>query len=148
MFQGVFTPSSAMLIDSPVETSKQNLLDFFEIISESQKGPVVGWERRNHTRVDYPHPVFLTPLDANGNPQLDETFGVLGRQISEKGFDFYHKEPIAHKLVIVSFEFSPGRWLGAKLKLNWCRFGRHGYFENGGQFLETVESPFGIGVID
>ena len=80
MFQGVFTPSSAMLIDSPVETSKQNLLDFFEIISESQKGPVVGWERRNHTRVDYPHPVFLTPLDANGNPQLDETFGVLGRQ--------------------------------------------------------------------
>lgn len=122
--------------------------EFFELLSQNYVGKQVNWERRYGSRVDYPLPVFLTPIDGQGIVLVDESFGVLGRQISESGFDFYHKEAIPYRLVIASFEYSPDRWLGVKLKINWCRFGRHGYCENGGQFLEIVDSPFGIGPID
>ena len=120
----------------------------FELILESHKNRGVTCERRNYPRFDYSMPVFLTPLDEAGEPQLDETIGVIGRQISEKGFDFYNKDPIAAKFVIASFEFSPNRWLSLKMNLKWCRFGRHGYFENGGEFLEVVDSFLGVGLID
>ena len=128
--------------------SQQTVSQSFQLISESRQNRPVSLEQRNSARIDYTSPVYLTPLDEKGDPQFDDSFGVLGRQISEQGFDFYHKDPIPHQIVIASFEYSPSRWVGIKMKLKWCRFAKHGYFENGGEFLETVDSPFGIGVVD
>lgn len=130
------------------QTKTQTLNHFFELISESQMGRQIQVEKRNSRRIEYPYPIYLSPLDVTGVPILEESYCVLGRHISERGFDFYHKEPIADKYVIASFEFSPNRWLGVKAELNWCRFGRHGYFENGGTFSHVVDSPFGVGQID
>lgn len=81
----------------------------FELILASHKNRSVTCERRDYPRFDYSMPVFLTPLDEAEEPQLDETIGVIGRPISEKGFDFYSKDPIAAKFVIASFVFSPNR---------------------------------------
>ena len=127
---------------------QQSLYRFFEVLSDCQGGQTVKVERRNSVRIEYPYPIYLTPMDEFGNADLEESFCVLGRHISERGFDFYHKDPISLKKVVASFEYSPNRWLAATADLNWCRFGRHGYFENGGTFGNVVDSPFGIGRID
>lgn len=124
------------------------LQECYQLLCDSRQFYSAGIEKRNSARQDYPHPVYLTPLDPAGQAELDESYGVLGRRISDRGFDFYHREPIVDKFVIASFEYSPNRWIGIKMKLNWCRFGRHGYFENGGEFLEVVDSPFGVGLVD
>lgn len=128
--------------------SQQTISQSFQLICESRQIRSGSLEQRNSARFDYASPVYLTPLDAKGRPLFEDSFGVLGRQISEKGFDFFHKDPIPHQFVIASFEYSPSRWVGIKMKLKWCRFAKHGYFENGGEFLETADSPFGIGVVD
>ncbi len=98
--------------------------------------------RRNH-RVPFPHPIYVTPVDAEGNQALDETFVVLGKHLSEHGLDFYCQMPIPHRRVIASWEFGPGRWLALLMDLSWCRSNHHGWYENGGRFLQAVESPLG-----
>jgi hypothetical protein len=110
------------------------------VLSAKQPGSQLG-ERRKEKREAYPYPVYLTPVDKDGNILLADTVVVLGKHISELGFDFYHREPLPYKRVIVSFEKSPHRFSSLLLDLTWCRFGRHGWYDNGGRFIATVESP-------
>ena len=98
-------------------------------------------ERRRELREPYPYPVYLTPLDRAGGILRDETVVVLGKHVSELGFDFYHREPLPYRRGIVSFETRPNHWVGMLLDLTWCRFGRHGWYDNGGRFLASVVSP-------
>lgn len=99
------------------------------------------FERRRDARFPYPHPVHLTPLDRDDLPQTAETFVVLGKQISEQGFDFFHRLPIAERRVIASLPNGTNGWIGLRLELTWCRFNRHGWYDNGGRFLGLVDSP-------
>ncbi len=124
------------------------IVQWFGLLRDSQHASLAITERRNSERINYPFPVFLTPYDSMGDLKTDDSFGVIGRQLSPKGFNFFHREPIAEKRVVASFEYSPDRWLGMQLELNWCRFGRHGYFENGGEFTSVVDSPLGVGPIN
>ena len=145
MDQSVYTMNAL----SPLpQKNAAAIVKWFDLLRDSQRIRLSIAERRNSERIPYPFPVFLTPYGSEGELSTEESFGVIGRQISQKGFDFFHREPIADKLVVASFEYSPDRWLAMKLKLTWCRFGRHGYFENGGEFLCAVDSPLGVGPID
>lgn len=98
-------------------------------------------ERRREKRHPYPYPVYLTPVGRDGLTPISQTVVVLGKHLSDHGFDFYHREPLPHRRAIVSFEPSPGTWIGLLLDLSWCRFGRHGWYDNGGRFLGVVQSP-------
>ena len=98
-------------------------------------------ERRREKRFPYPYPVYFTPVAKDGITPLGETLVVLGKHLSEHGFDFYHREPLPYRRAIISFETPPGRWIGVLLDLTWCRFGRHGWYDNGGRFLGLVPSP-------
>jgi hypothetical protein len=102
-----------------------------------------GLEQRREQRYPYPYPIYLTPLEHEaGRP--GETFVVIGKQISPHGVDFYFREPIAHRRVIASLYAGEQGWIGLVLELAWCRFSRHGWYENGGRFLSVVESPVEI----
>lgn len=98
-------------------------------------------ERRREKRHPFPYPVYLTPVGRNGVSQAGETIVVLGKHLSELGFDFYHRDPLPHRRAIVSFEAGRGKWVGVLIDLSWCRFGRHGWYDNGGHFLAVVPSP-------
>jgi len=98
-------------------------------------------ERRREKRHPYPYPVYLTPVGRDGLTPISQTVVVLGKHLSDHGFDFYHREPLPHRRAIVSFEPAPGTWIGLLLDLSWCRFGRHGWYDNGGRFLGVVQSP-------
>lgn len=98
-------------------------------------------ERRREKRHPFPYPVYLTPVARDNSTPIGETIVVLGKHLSELGFDFYHRDPLPHRRAIVSFEATSGVWIGVLLDLSWCRFGRHGWYDNGGRFLSVVPSP-------
>jgi hypothetical protein len=102
-----------------------------------------GRERRREERHPYPYPIYLTPLDAPRG-RRDETIVVIGRQLSLHGIDFYHRDPIPHSRVIASLDAHEQGWIGLLLELTWCRFNRHGWYDNGGRFLAVVDSPLEI----
>lgn len=98
-------------------------------------------ERRREKRHPFPYPVYLTPVGRDNLTPVGQTIVVLGKHLSEHGFDFYHREPLPFRRAIVSFEPTRGSWIGVLLELSWCRFGRHGWYDNGGRFLTIVPSP-------
>ena len=102
-----------------------------------------GKERRREERYPSPYPIYLTPLDTPQGKR-DETIVVIGRQLSLHGVDFYHRDPIPHTRVIASLDAHEQGWIGLLLELTWCRFNRHGWYDNGGRFVAVVDSPLEI----
>jgi hypothetical protein len=98
-------------------------------------------ERRREKRHPYPYPVYLTPVGRDGTTPAGPTIVVMGKHLSEHGLDFYHREPLPYRRVIASLACGSGHWVGLLLDLSWCRFCRHGWYDNGGRFLQSVDSP-------
>ena len=98
-------------------------------------------ERRLEKRSPFPYPVHITPVESDGQSQVGETVVVIGKYLSELGFDFYHREPLPHRRVIASFEMPNRIWIGLVLNLSWCRFNRHGLYDSGGRFTGVATSP-------
>jgi hypothetical protein len=96
-------------------------------------------ERRREWRQPFPYPVHLTPVDPDGKRLVDEMQVVIGKHLSELGFDFYHYQPLPQRRAVVSFELSPDNWTALLIDLTWCRFSRHGLYDSGGKFLEVTQ---------
>ena len=111
-----------------------------QVLAATQQTPT-GPERRREPRHPYPYPIHLTPLNRAGTPMTDETFVVIGKHLSDHGLDFYHREAVAYRRVIASLDGGEAGWIGLLLELTWCRFTRHGWYDNGGRFLGAVASP-------
>ena len=103
--------------------------------------PYNGSDRRREPRLPYPYPIYLTPLSPAEQPLTDETVVVIGRHLSEHGLDFYHREALAYRRAIASLDAGRLGYIGLLLELTWCRFTRHGWYDNGGRFLAAVPSP-------
>jgi len=98
-------------------------------------------ERRREARYPYPYPLHVTPVNSDGSAAVEETFVVVGKHLALHGVDFYSRQPLAHRRVIVSIDCGVEGWIGLLVELTWCRFGRHGWYDNGGRFLQVVPSP-------
>ncbi len=111
-----------------------------EIVRQHRPRPV-GGDRRCDRREPFPYPIHITPLADDGSILKEETIVVLGKHLSERGLDFYYEAPLPYRRVITSWECRDGSWLALMLDLRWCRSMRHGWYENGGRFLQVVPSP-------
>ena len=120
--------------DQQIRSRVQQVLQYFRYRPHAS-------DRRCDRREPFPYPIYVTPIAADGSALKDETIVVLGKHISERGLDFYYQAPLPHRRVIASWECSDGRWLAIVLDLKWCRSNRHGWYENGGRFLQIVDSP-------
>src|SRR5262245_12916078 len=98
-------------------------------------------ERRRESRYPYPSPLHLTPFGEDGLPEVLRTFVVIGKHLAPHGVDFYCGQPIADRRVIASLDCGIEGWVGLVLELGWCRFNRHGWYDNGGRFTAVVPSP-------
>jgi hypothetical protein len=98
-------------------------------------------ERRRETRYPFPYLVHLTPVDCDGVTPRGESIVVVGKHISQRGLGFYHPKPLPYRHMIASLESGSGHWYGFLIDLNWCRFTRQGWYESGGRFLQTADSP-------
>lgn len=98
-------------------------------------------ERRREKRHPYPYPIYLSPVSRDGRTPEGKTIVVVGKHLSEHGLDFYHREPLPYRRVIASLACGSGTWVAMLMDLSWCRFCRHGWYDNGGRFLHAVTSP-------
>ena len=121
--------------DQRIRSQVQQLLQQFRHSSPAA-------DRRFDRREPFPYPIHITPISGDGSPDLDGTIVVLGKHLSERGLDFYYQDPIPHRRVIASWECSNGHWLAMVVDLRWCRSNRFGWYENGGRFLQVINSPF------
>jgi hypothetical protein len=98
-------------------------------------------ERRREARYPYPYPIHLTPFDQSGRPDLNRSFVVIGKHLAPHGIDFYCSQPLAERRVIASLDCGGLGWVGFIVELTWCRFSRHGWYDNGGRFVSVVPPP-------
>jgi hypothetical protein len=98
-------------------------------------------ERRREARYPYPYPIPLTPYLLDGSPDLERNFVVIGKHLAPHGIDFYCRQPLADRRVIASLDCGRDGWVGLVVELTWCRFSRHGWYDNGGRFIAVVEPP-------
>jgi hypothetical protein len=98
----------------------------------------IGGERRREHRFPYPYPIRLTPMTTDGSVSPAESVVVLGKHLTEHGVDFYFTEPLPYRRAIASFERGGREVVHIVMDLTWCRFGRHGWYENGGRFLHLL----------
>lgn len=80
-------------------------------------------------------------MDANGKAPTGPPTTVVGKHLSERGLGFFHPQPLANRLVVVSLEKGDGRWFSFLLDVHRCRFTRQGWYESGGRFLAAVNPP-------
>ena len=97
-------------------------------------------ERRRDRRYAFPYPIALTPIEFPGSqqPLSDKRFVVVGKHLSERGLDFYHSQAISYRRVLAEFETPKHPTRRLVLELRWCRFGKLGWYENGGRFVGVV----------
>jgi hypothetical protein len=98
-------------------------------------------ERRRELRYPFPYLIHLTPVGDDGESPCGESVVVVGKHLSERGLGFYHPKPLPYRRMIATLESSNGVRLGFIIDLSWCRFTKHGWYESGGRFLQSVLSP-------
>ena len=98
-------------------------------------------ERRVDQRYPYPHLIYLTPLGEDDLTPVGDSIVVVGKNLSEQGLGFFYHQPIPYRRVIASLEIQSGQWVGFLTDITWCRFTQHGWYDNGGRFLQAVPSP-------
>ena len=95
-------------------------------------------ERRQEHRYPFPYAMLVKPADEHCHVIGEEPISIIGHHLSEQGFDFFSKEAIPHRYLIVSFPIGENQTAELLLNLNWCRFGHLGWYENGGKFEQAV----------
>jgi hypothetical protein len=98
-------------------------------------------ERRSEQRYPYPQLITLWPMEPDGETVSGPTMTVVGKHLSERGLGFFHPQPIANRLVVVSLERGDGRLVCFLLDIHRCRFTRQGWYESGGRLLAAVSPP-------
>ncbi|MEM8865067.1 MAG: hypothetical protein AAGF31_05920 [Planctomycetota bacterium] len=95
-------------------------------------------ERRQASRIAIPLLLQLTPLTEEGCPLAGETSTAVGKDLSRSGVSFYHREPLPHRHVQISFEDPRLERLCVEVELNRCRFSNLGWYESGGRLLRIA----------
>jgi hypothetical protein len=125
--------------DAPVagETDRTTLANQVESLL-SRLNPSVTPERRRDERFAIPVLFRLTPLDADRQPIECESLIVVGKNISRRGFAFFHERPIPHRRAVIALA-QPGLGVfSAEIDVSWCRFRRPGWYESGGRLVRAI----------
>ena len=109
-------------------------------VSNAQPARYQNERRRDH-RYPFPHPIRLTPLAPDGVPMEHCEIVVIGKTLTERGLDFYHIEAVPYRHAIAWLPCGGNHWIGLTVELTWCRFNRHGWYDNGGRFVAVVDPP-------
>lgn len=102
--------------------------------------PAGPFERRREQRYPLPKLLQLRPVGPDGRTSIGATITASGKHISETGLSFFHPQPLAYRLVIVSLEKADRSRTEFLLDVDWCRFTQLGWYESGGKFLKMPET--------
>lgn len=105
---------------------------------EERKG-LHAHEQRTSDRYPLSRLFELTPWDIGANQAAGDTLAVVSRNLSLDGLGFYHRDALTARHAIV--QLSPGSDHPALLmKLEWCRFLRPDWYDNGGRFIRIART--------
>ena len=121
-------------------SSEQNIVRCVQLALRIASPDWLQQERRRERRHPFPYPVRLQPVNAEGDHVADSVV-VVGKHIANHGLDFYYLQPIPHRRVVARFESVGCATVEILMDLTWCRFGKHGWYENGGRFLSALKLP-------
>jgi hypothetical protein len=101
-------------------------------------------ECRADRRYPFPYVMHLTPVREIDGPdnEVKTSIVIVGKHLSRHGMDFYHRDPLPYRRMVVSMEDSLGRWVRLLMDVSWCRFIRNGWYASGGRFLRVVDTPW------
>jgi hypothetical protein len=100
--------------------------------------PSVSRERRRDERFAIPLLFKLSPLDTGQRASEHESIVVVGKNVSRRGFSFFHEQPISHRRAILEL-VQPGLGeFAAEIDVTWCRFTKPGWYESGGRLVRPV----------
>jgi len=97
-----------------------------------------GRERRRERRTPFPQLFKIAPTDPQCGTLQGEPIVVVGKHLSPGGIDFYHCEPLPFRWVTAWLEGDGGQRHAVLVELLWCRFNKHGWYENGGRFVRLL----------
>jgi hypothetical protein len=108
------------------------------VLGDSQPLRIAA-ERRRESRYAYPYPIHLLPFGSAEDLGEVAPLVVVGKHLSNHGVDFYSAHPISYRRAVVCFAGRGGPDIRLLMDLTWCRFCGHGWYENGGRFLQVME---------
>ena len=98
--------------------------------------------QRSEKRHAFPYLVRLLPVDPESLEKVDEPLTAVGKQISQQGLGFYHKEPLPFRHVVVTIADGDFKTpVHLLMDLTWCHFRAAGWYESGGRFIRRVSDP-------
>jgi hypothetical protein len=95
-------------------------------------------ERRVRDRFPIPYTFRLTPLDTEGNPIVDDTTTVVGKDLSLIGIGFSHDHELPSKRVIISLNHPKVGNFAVEAEIVWTRATPLGLYESGCRLVKTV----------
>jgi hypothetical protein len=100
--------------------------------------PAVSQERRRDERFAIPVLFKLSPLEIGGRASGPDSIVVIGKNVSRRGFSFFHEQPLPHRRAILEL-VQPGLGeFAAEIDVTWCRFTKPGWYESGGRLVRPL----------
>ena len=131
-------PALRIRAQRPLPSALQEIERSVQLILGGTGAGQPVFERRRAKRYPFPYPIRLIPMSNDGTVLIDEAMFVLGKHLSLHGLDFYGSRPLPYRFAITCFDCGGGRRLQLLMDLTWCRFCHHGWYENGGRFLQEI----------
>ncbi len=110
-----------------------------QTLIDSLSPPRPGVDRRHDRRYPFSQQITILPVEGNDASQCGEPIEVVGKNISQRGLNFYHPKAMPHRKVIAIMETPATGRIALLVDLKWCRFTRQGWYESGGRLLKVVE---------
>ena len=95
--------------------------------------------RRAQTRLAIPRLIQLTPMTDDGQHAAGPSIHVVGKHLAPLGIDFFHHQPIGHRLACLQLEISSSETVSLLVRLAWCRFLKPGWYDSGGRFTKVLQ---------
>ena len=96
-------------------------------------------QRRERGRHPFTRPVTLIPCDSAGQPR-EEGFLCMGKEISSKGFGFFHQQPLPHRYLLLSMAPTVPYPHVLLMRMKRCRFLGDCWYESAAQFVRVMPS--------
>ncbi len=96
-------------------------------------------ERRSRDRFPIPYTFRLTPIDRDGNPLMDDTTTVVGKDLSLTGIGFSHDHDLRCTRAIISLNHPKVGRFAVEAEIVWTRCTPIGLYESGCRLVRTID---------
>jgi hypothetical protein len=107
---------------------------------ETNCGIHISAEKRTQRRFPFHKPLTITPInDKSGQPELGNSFGAFGIDLSSVGIGFLARQLIPTQKAILTCNGSEDAFVNLLFEPRWVRFTRGGWYQIGGRLVDVLD---------